>query len=83
MEFLILLKIKTIHSLIVNVPGNLNFPQKQTISSQFFTITFLHKMAEAMFEVVLPKERKLKIGFPTIPLIYILKDFNAARNLSS
>ena len=32
-KFLILLKTKTNHSLIVNVPGNLNFPQTQTNSS--------------------------------------------------
>ena len=32
-KFLILLKTKTNHNLTVNEPGNLNFPQTQTISS--------------------------------------------------
>ena len=53
MKFLILLKTKTSHSLTVNEPGNLNFPQTQTIS-RTTRINFPLKMAETMFEVVLP-----------------------------
>ena len=53
MKFPKLLKSKTNHSLIVNVPKNLSFSQILTISSTT-RINFLHKLEEAMFVVVLP-----------------------------